>query len=110
MAFNDLAQETVAQAFEALGEAAEYRAFVAGVLQAPVPGILLMPTTRNDIEREWEQSRVRDETMFDVQVAQLATLPRQSRFTLLGATWEVNSEPHRDDRLGLVWTFGCRKV
>jgi len=110
MSFTDLAQEAVAIAFETLGEVAEYRAFVGGVLQPMVPGILVMPTTRDDIAREWEQNRVRYETLLDVQVAQLATIPKGSQFTFLGATWEVSGEPHRDDIRGLVWTFGCKKV
>lgn len=110
MSTRDLAQQTLATAFLELGEAAEFRAKVGGVLQPPVAGILLMPTTRDDIEAQWESNRVRKETLFDVQVAQVATVPVGSRFTLFGKTWEVSGEPHRDDRLGLVWTFGCKEV
>ena len=114
MAIGSLAQETIDSAFEALGEAADYRALVAGILQAPV-SVLLIPTARDSIERTWEQARVRPEASFDVRKTEIAAPTKGGtlQFTtgpLLGLTFKIVSEPHKDDRIGLIWTMGSMKV
>lgn len=112
MSFADLAQSATDTTFETLGVAATYEALVPAVPEAfaaPL-AVTLLPTTRDAVVSGFNgTSTITDETWFEVRVSELAAPIVKSRVTIAGVIYRISSAPHRRDKRGLKWTFGCRK-
>lgn len=112
MTFADLAQSITDTTFETLGIAATYEALASPNPEAfatPVT-VTLLPTTRDAIVGGFNgTAAVTDEAWFEVRVSELAAPVAKSRVTVAGVIYRISSAPHRRDKRGMKWTFGCRK-
>lgn len=112
MSFDDLARLNVDQTFATLGAPAIYEALTSPnpeAFAAPVT-VTVLPTTRDAIVAGFSgTSTITDERLFEVRVSEIAEPVRNSRMTIGGIVYRISNAPHRRDKRGLKWTFGCKK-